>query len=198
MKALFTAVALWAAATMAQAVTDAASPPTAAAKAPVPDPAAAEPIIIPVPAGRPVDLRADAPVITDRGTPSELNGEEDLSVGWTLVRTLVVLGIVVMLIYLSLNFGLRKMMGLKSPMAAGGSVVSVLERIPLDQRRVLFVVKAANEYLLLGGTDTSLELVGKLDGTEVEKLRTVPTSSTALTLSPLLTKLLGRRAGERK
>ena len=178
--------------------TDVAANPDAAPKndamrpAPNLDPLAAEPIITPL------DTCADRPLITDPSPRSQLEGEEEMSLGWTLVRTLLVLGVVVMVIYISLNFGLRKMMGLKAPGApSDGSVVSVVERVPLDQKRALFVVKAAGEYLLLGGTDTSLDLRGKLDGAEVDRVRALKPQS-SLTLSPLLTKLLSRRAGERK
>src|SRR5206468_186560 len=99
-----------------------------------------------------------------------------------------VLGIVVMSIYISLNWGLRKMLGIR-PASQGGSVISVIERVPLDQRRSLWVVKAANEYLLVGGAEAGLGLIARLDAAEVEKLRAVPPSA-GLTLSPFLQKLL--------
>lgn len=156
--------------------------------------------------GATAEPAGDAAPRADRGAdrpqwetqaPSQLEGEEELSMGWTLVRTLLVLGIVVMSIYVSLNFGLRRLMGIKAPMGARGAVVEVLERVALDQRRSLFVIKAANEYLLVGGADTSVQLVAKLDAAEVEKAR-VAAPAAPLTMSPLLKKLLGRRPGDPK
>jgi|CXWL01.1.fsa_nt_gi flagellar biogenesis protein FliO len=124
------------------------------------------------------------------GQPPEL-GEQDLNLGWVLVRTLVVLGLVVASAYLILNIGLRRLLGVK---AIGGPVViDVLERVPLDTKRSLFVVKAAGEYLLIGGADASLNLIAKLDTAEVEKLRS-QAKAASLTLSPLLEKLLSKKA----
>jgi len=122
--------------------------------------------------------------------PDEVLKESDESMGFLLFRTLVVLGMVVMLAYVSLNWGLRKILGLK-PAAAGGNVVNVIERVPLDQRHTLFVVKAASEYLLVGGSDGSLGLISKLDTAEVDKLRAE--APPPLTLSPLLQKLLAKK-----
>jgi flagellar protein FliO/FliZ len=117
---------------------------------------------------------------------------EDVSFGWTLIRTFIVLGLVVMLAYVSLNWGMRKMLGIRMP-SAGGSLVSVIERVPIDQRRSMFVVKAAGEYLLIGGAEHSLNLISKLDPAEVEKLQAAQrTAQPSLTLSPFLQKLLGK------
>jgi flagellar biogenesis protein FliO len=97
-----------------------------------------------------------------------------------------------MLAYVSLNWGMRRILGIRMP-GPGGSLVSVVERIPLDQRRSMFVVKAAGEYLLVGGAEQSLNLISKLDTAEVEKLQAQQRSAQpALTLSPFLQKLLGK------
>jgi len=138
------------------------------------------------PALTPRDLHDDFA----RAEPPELEGGEELSLGWALIRTVVVLGMVVLLAWLTLNVGLRRLLGIKG-VARGGAVVEVLERVPLDQKRALFVVKAANEVLLIGGSDNSLELITRLDPSEVEKLRAkgVPT----LQMSPFLQKLLRRK-----
>lgn len=115
--------------------------------------------------------------------------EESLS--GQLVRTVLVLGIVVVLVYLTLNVGLRRLMGLRARSGAG-SVISVLERIPLDQKRALFLVKAGGEYLLVGGAESGLGLIAKMDGPEVERLmRERPAAQIAL--SPFLQKLLAKR-----
>lgn len=115
---------------------------------------------------------------------------DDLNLGWTLLRTFVVLGFVIMAIYVTLNFGLRRLMGITA-VPRGQAVVQVVERIPLDQKRAMFVVKAAGEYLLIGGGDGSLQLIAKLDSSEVEKLRVQQPAG--ITLSPFLLKLLKRR-----
>src|SRR5437868_508679 len=113
------------------------------------------------PAGRPTE----APPIPPPEVPDEIAKGSDESVGYMLLRTIVVLGMVVMLAYVSLNWGLRRMLGLKVP-ALGSSVVSVIERVPLDQRRSVFLIKAGSEYLLVGGSEASLSLLSKLDTQE--------------------------------
>jgi flagellar biosynthetic protein FliO len=116
------------------------------------------------------------------------------SLGWMLIRTLVVLALVVALIYLSLNWGLRKLMGVKGMPGSGSGVVKVLERIPLDPKRALFVVQVSDEYLLLGGGEAQVNLLAKIDAEAMEKMR-AERASRQPQLSPFLQKLLTRRGG---
>jgi flagellar biogenesis protein FliO len=153
----------------------------------------AQPTLIAPGSALPVDdgARLAEPEIP-KSEPPELAAEE-FSLGWTLVRTLLVLAIVVALAYLTLNVGLRRLMGIRAPV--GTSVVTVLERVVLDQKRTLFVVEAGGEFLLIGGADSALTLITKLDRSEVNKLRSTPPPS-AVQLSPFLRKLLGRKEAE--
>src|SRR5580765_5826503 len=91
----------------------------------------------------------DAPKIDPSlpGATTKQEPAEDLDFGWMLLRTVAVLGLVIMIAWFTLNFGLRKLMGLK-PVVPGASVVQVLERVPLDSKHNMYVVKAAGEYLL--------------------------------------------------
>jgi flagellar biogenesis protein FliO len=125
-----------------------------------------------------------------RAEPPELAADE-LNLGWTLVRTLVVLGLVIGLAYLVLNVGLRRLLGIKQ--AVGANIVTILERVPLDQKRALFVIEAAGEVLLIGGADGNLSLISKLDPAQVEKVRAAAPPSVRVQLSPLVQKLLGRK-----
>ncbi|MGE6762473.1 flagellar biosynthetic protein FliO [Corallococcus interemptor] len=117
------------------------------------------------------------------------------SLGWVVVRTVALLGAVLAAIYLTLNVGLRRLMGLQGVPVGKASVVSVMERIPLDQRRTLFVLKAADEYLLVGGGEGGVQLVSKLDRDAVERIRAARPPSSPVSLSPFLQKLLSRRTG---
>ncbi len=156
----------------------------------LPAPAPAAPAVVVPAAPKPLDIPTLDEVKVDP------QAGEDTSLGWMLLRTLVVLGFVVMLAYVSLNWGMRKLLGLKSP-AMNGALVSVLERVPLDQRRSMFVIKAAGEYLLVGGAEQSLSLISKLDTAEVEKIQSAQRSAApALTLSPFLQKLLARKGSK--
>lgn len=160
------------------------------AVAPAGSPLQAEPAPAP-----PSALDVAAPLIAEpeipKSEPPDLAQDGDLNLGWTLVRTMVVLGMVIALVYLTLNVGLRKLLGIRP--TAGMSVVTVLERVPLDQRRSLFVVEAAGEVLLIGGSDNSLALLSKLDRAEVDRIRAARASGQPVQLSPFLQKLLGRK-----
>jgi len=166
-----------------------------AAWAQVPADAPVAPLVAPAPgpSALPQDdgSRLAEPEIP-RSEPPELAGGEELNLGWTLFRTMLVLAMVVGLAWLTLNVGLRKLLGIRP--VVGTSMVTVLERVPLDQKRSLFVVEAAGEVLLVGGGDGSLSLISKLDRAEVDKLRAAAASSRGpAQLSPFLQKLLGRK-----
>jgi flagellar protein FliO/FliZ len=127
-----------------------------------------------------------------RSEPPDLAAAE-LDLGWSLVRTLVVLGLVVAIAYLTLNVGLRKLLGL-APMGARKGLVSVIERVALDQKRALYVIKAGDELLLLGSADQTLSLITRLDAKHLEGLASAsPPNPTAPLMSPFLQKLLGRK-----
>ncbi len=118
---------------------------------------------------------------------------EGQSMGWMLVKSCFALGLVIALTYLSLNFGLRRMMGLKGgPFAGRAGLVTVIERVPLDPKRSMFVVKAAGEYLLVGGGE-DLQLIAKLDPEAVERHEREQQNRPPPQLSPFLQKLLTRR-----
>ncbi|EPX58083.1 Flagellar biosynthesis protein FliO [Cystobacter fuscus DSM 2262] len=138
------------------------------------------------PPSAPVEVPPESDLTSGVEAPTE-------SLGWMLMRTLVVFGGVMALIYLTLNVGLRKLMGLQGVPVGQQSVVSVVERLALDQRRTLFVVKAAGEYLLVGGGENGLQLLSKLDTGAVENIRSAPPPSNVMPLSPFLKKLIARR-----
>ncbi|MBN8466565.1 flagellar biosynthetic protein FliO [Corallococcus exiguus] len=129
------------------------------------------------------------------GVPTAEGEEAQESLLWVVVRTVALLGAVLAAIYLTLNVGLRRLMGLQGVPVGKASVVSVMERIPLDQRRTLFVLKAADEYLLVGGGEGGVQLVSKLDRDAVERIRAARPPSSPVSLSPFLQKLLSRRTG---
>jgi flagellar protein FliO/FliZ len=142
-----------------------------------------------------LSLRRDAPDLSDlqKGVaPAELEPVEDLSLGKALFQTVVVLGLVILLAWFTLNVGLRRLLGIQAPQG-GPPVVQVLERVALDQKRTLFVVRAGSEVLLIGGSDASLGLITKLDPLDVEKARALAPQPLKLKMSPFLQKLLGRK-----
>ncbi|MFT3838014.1 MAG: flagellar biosynthetic protein FliO [Myxococcaceae bacterium] len=196
---LFLLLGLVATAAVAEAPPSQPPPTTAPAAAPKTEPKADEAeIVVPAPAPEAAQLpqAPDAPKIDPSlpgGTTAKSEEpQEDLDFGWMLLRTVAVLGVVIMLAWFSLNYGLRKLMGLK-PVVGGASVVQVLERVPLDNKHSMFVIQAAGEYLLIGGGEGNLQLISKLSKEDVEKLRSESKSSPTLMQSPLLQRLLTRR-----
>lgn len=125
--------------------------------------------------------------------PDAVTQEDTGSLAFTLVKTLVVLGLVVGLAYLTLNLGLRRLMGVNAPGRRLGSHVSVLDRFPLDAKHVLVVVRAGQEVLLLGTGEGHVSLITKLDPVEVNKLQAEHAAAPGL--SPFLQKLLTRKGG---
>ncbi len=91
----------------------------------------------------------------------ELQSPDELNLGWALLRTAVVLAGVILLADLTLNVGFRRLLGIKPSTTKG--LVTVLDRVVLDAKRSLFVVKAGSEVLLLGGAEGSVTLLSKID-----------------------------------
>ena len=178
-----------------------ASAPPAAVQPPAPAPAA--PTVAPATEAAPA-APAAAPTTVLPGSDLEdtfssppLPPEDPESLGWSLVRTVLLLLAVLASIYLTLNVGLRRLMGLQGVAVGRKQLVTVVERVPLDQRRVLFVLKAADEYLLVGSGEGGLQLLSKLDPQAVERIqaeRSQP-SANVVHMSPFLQKLLSRRTG---
>jgi flagellar protein FliO/FliZ len=147
------------------------------AETPKPAPAVAQPA--------PID-----PFAVDPLTPEP---EPDFGLGAAALRGLVALGIVLALIYIILKYGLRRLMGGAALPIGNRAVVSIVERIPLDAKRSLMLVKAAGEYLLVGTGDAGMSLIAKLDSEAVEKLQKERPPATPI-LTPFLQKLLARRS----
>ena len=77
----------------------------------------------------------------------------------------MVLALIVALIYLTLNVGARRLLNLNPSAQA---LVKVVERVPVDAKRTLFVLEAGGEYLLVGSTEQSMSLLSKLPQEAVE------------------------------
>ena len=168
--------------------------PLARAAAPVPETAPA-PVAVPWAPEAPLAAAPTPAPSLDASEPGLDSAAEapPESLGWMLARTLFLFGGVLAAIYLTLNVGLRKLMGLQGVGPRRQTLVSVVERVALDQRQMLFVLKAADEYLLVGGGEKGLQLLSKLDTDAVERLRSATPAPTPVALSPFLQKLLARR-----
>ena len=80
------------------------------------------------------------------------------SLGAALAQTLLTLGAVCALAWWVLRWAARRGVG-RSP----AGVITVVDRVALDPRRTLFVVRVGTKALLLGGSDSSLAVLSELD-----------------------------------
>jgi flagellar biosynthetic protein FliO len=98
------------------------------------------------------------------GDASPLGANPDLpSFGGLLLKTVLALAIVVVLAWVLLRWGLKRLV----PGARGDERMRVLARLPLDGRRQVVLVKAYGKYLLLGVGDGAINLLRELTGDEV-------------------------------
>jgi flagellar protein FliO/FliZ len=78
---------------------------------------------------------------------------------WMFVQTILALGFVCLLAYVVLRVVLPRL----HAGTAGHSMVRVIDRTPLDQRRSLFVVEVTGRWLLLGSSEGGVQLISELD-----------------------------------
>lgn len=169
---------------------EAKPPPSPEAKAPAPEakaPAAEAKPAEPVQADRDAAARS----LEEDLRRSEPEGEESFTVR-SVLWMFAAMAFVIAAIYITLNYGLRRLMGVRA--VGSVSLVQVLERVALDQKKSLYVLRAAGEYLLVGAADAGLSLICKLDTQEVERLER-ESRVQAQGMSPFLQKLLSRKGG---
>jgi flagellar biogenesis protein FliO len=87
--------------------------------------------------------------------------------GWMLLQTLLVLGGVVLLAYVLLSLGGKYFLKLRD--GGGRRVISVVERVSVDARKSLLLVKVAKDYFLLSSGERVLTVLSKLNTEDVEQ-----------------------------
>lgn len=95
-----------------------------------------------------------------------LQGAVPSGYGVSLLQTLLALAAVCILAWVVLRWSARRGLGL-----GGGRRVKVLERVPLDGRRALYLVEVGGRVLLLGaGEGASPAVLAELDPKELPEL----------------------------
>lgn len=84
----------------------------------------------------------------------------------SLLRTMLALAAVCGLAYLLLGKLLPKLMKIAPANATG--IISVVDRLPLDQRRAVYVIRAGQSYFLVGITDQGMTMLSRLDESDVK------------------------------
>jgi flagellar biogenesis protein FliO len=105
---------------------------------------------------------------------------------WQLVQTFFFLIVVCLLAYLVLGKGLPKLLSL-SPGAARGmmaapprGVVEVIDRLPLDPRRALLVVRVGGSHFLIGVSEQGMSMLARLDESQLGAIQDLPAGSASL------------------
>jgi len=118
------------------------------------------------------------------------NAELPGGYGIALLQTLLALAAVCILAWVVLRWGARRGFGL----GASRGRVRVLERVPLDPRRSLYLVKVADRVLLVGAGDGAApKVLAELDPDELPPEPEREGASFAKVLERLAT----RRSGDR-
>jgi flagellar protein FliO/FliZ len=95
--------------------------------------------------------------------------------GLALLQTLLALAAVCVLAWVVLRWAAQRGLGL---VGGGGARVQVMERVPLDARRTLWLVKAGGKVLLLGAGDgASPNLLAELREQDLEGPAVAPRKS---------------------
>lgn len=128
--------------------------------------------------------RAEAETRAPQSAPEDSHG-----FGVAFLQMLLVLGGVVAMAYLLLAKFLPKLMRIEPP-TAPRRLLTVVDRLPLDQRRSIMVLKMAGQYFLIGAGEGGIELLSRLDAAEVERALA---QSEANPRAPLLDSLFGKK-----
>lgn len=127
-----------------------------------------------------------------KGAPVAGLGE----LGSAFIQMVMMLGLVCLLAYLILGKALPRLMRVQPP-TAPRRMLEVIDRLPLDQRRSIMVVKLGDRYFLVGATETGISLLSRLETDEIEDaLAAAASRESATSLSRFAGNLFGRTRRE--
>jgi flagellar biosynthetic protein FliO len=98
------------------------------------------------------------------GPVSQEQFQSGKSLVWMFVQTVIALGFVCLLAYVVLRVVLPRF----NLAGAGKSMVRIVDRTPLDQRRSLYVIEVTGRWMLVGVSEAGVQLIGELDGEKAE------------------------------
>jgi flagellar biogenesis protein FliO len=84
---------------------------------------------------------------------------------WMFMQTILALGFVCLLAYVVLRVVLPRLNGT----GVGKSMVHIVDRTPLDQRRALYVIEVTGRWLLIAASEGGVQLIGELDAEKAEQ-----------------------------
>jgi flagellar protein FliO/FliZ len=98
--------------------------------------------------------------------PAQAVPEAPSGYGWLLLRALLALAAVCLLAYVVLRYLGRRVYGA----AAGGGLMRIVARLPLEPRRSLYLVEVAGRFLLVGlGENGAPTTLAEIDAAQVKE-----------------------------
>ena len=119
--------------------------------------------------------------------------ENDLpSLSYMFFKMVLTLGAVCLLVYLSLGKLLPKLMRVQAPIASR-RILQVVDRLPIDQRRSIMIIKSGEElYYLVGVSENGINLLSRIDSDEIDSALATATVPEPPRLGRFAQALLGR------
>jgi flagellar protein FliO/FliZ len=104
------------------------------------------------------------------------------------IKLLVILAGILILAWVGLRHWLPKLSGMRG-LDAGP--IRIMARMPLEPRKTLYIVKAGDQYMLLGASDTQVSFLKELPAESIEAIlaRPAPTAPAPGGFSQLLARL---------
>jgi len=90
-----------------------------------------------------------------------------ISLIWSTIKMLIVLGLVCLVAILSLRFFLPKLGGFRTQ---EGDFIQILKRIPFEPRKSLYLVRVGEKYHLLGVSDQNINYLIAISKEEIGDL----------------------------
>lgn len=97
------------------------------------------------------------------------------SLAGAFLQMILVLGAVCLLAYLLLGKVLPRLLKIDPP-AAPHRIMQVVDRMPLDQRRSIMIIRIGDGYYLVGASEGGISLLSRLDANDVAQALSQPKS----------------------
>jgi flagellar biogenesis protein FliO len=97
-------------------------------------------------------------------TSSNPFDDANTSLGWLFVKTLIAMVIVIALAFICIRYLLPRLQMAKQ---RGKSRIQIIERIGLEPRKALYIIKVGNKAAVVGSSDHNLSKLIDLDADDL-------------------------------
>ncbi len=92
----------------------------------------------------------------------------DMSFGWMLFKTLLALVFILGLATFFIKYVMPRLQGMPANSGKRESILKIMDRIPLDARKSLYVVKAGKKRLVVGVSEQGIYPIANLEENDME------------------------------